>query len=145
MSIHTVEKALSHLNVSNDELLTIARKAARRAYCPYSRFAVGAAVLASDGHIYEGCNIENGSYGLSICAERVAIFSAVAAGNTTISRIAVSCISGNLALPNTLMPCGACRQVMKEFFDANSTVIVDRAGVYTLDDLLPHGFSLDGL
>jgi cytidine deaminase len=97
---------------TNEELLEAARHAGQRAYCPYSQFPVGAAVLTMDGRIFTGCNIENASYGLAICAERVALFHAVAAGVRQIARIAVSCLKGTTNDPGTLMPCGACRQVM---------------------------------
>jgi cytidine deaminase len=87
-----------------------AREAAKTSYAPYSRFAVGAAVLAADGRIYRGSNVENASYSLSCCAERVAIFQAVAAGNRTLLALA-------LFTPTTapVTPCGACLQVLTEF------------------------------
>jgi cytidine deaminase len=87
-----------------------ARAAAARAYAPYSRFRVGAAVLAGSGRIYSGCNVENASYGLCLCAERAAIFAAVAAGESAIRAVAVYTPT---AAPTS--PCGACRQVIREF------------------------------
>jgi len=87
-----------------------ARGAAARAYAPYSRFPVGAAVLAASGKIYAGCNVENASFGLCNCAERTAIFSAVAAGETAVRAVAVF-----TPTPLPTAPCGACRQVINEF------------------------------
>jgi cytidine deaminase len=124
------------------QLLELARGAAQVAHCPYSQFRVGAAVLAG-GQMFTGCNIENASYGLTVCAERSAIFRAVAAGERAISALAVSCpdVPGD-AIAASRMPCGACRQVLAEFAAPNLVVIVDKAGEFTLDELLPHTFSL---
>ena len=122
------------------ELLASARLAAKTAYCPYSKFPVGAAVLAG-GEIYTGCNIENASYGLAICAERVAIFNAVSAGNRLIDMLAVTCVDvppDNL--PSARMPCGACRQVMAEFGSRDMPVLIDEVGQLQLSDLLPEPF-----
>lgn len=126
----------------DEELLRRARLAAKRAYCDYSKFPVGATVLTEDGQVFEGCNIENASYGLTVCAERVALFNAVASGTRSIARMAVSCLKGNMDKPGTLMPCGACRQVMLEFLAPDAEVIVDGAGIFKLQDLLPHPFHL---
>src|SRR5690242_4257958 len=106
-------------------LLQAARDAAQVAYCPYSRFPVGAAVLAGN-KLYRGCNIENSSYGHTICAERVAIFHAVSSGVHSIDAIAITCpeVSRD-APPDLKMPCGACRQVMAEFGAPDFLVIVD--------------------
>ena len=122
------------------ELLTKARHAARFAYAPYSGFPVGAAVLASDGSIFAGCNVENASIGLTICAERSAITAAVAAGHHDIRAVAVSAPTS----PGTT-PCGACRQFMNEFrpMSADMAVVLDdgaSANVIWLDDLLPRAF-----
>jgi cytidine deaminase len=87
-----------------------ARSVAAKAYAPYSRFPVGAAVLGGSGRVYPGCNVENASYGLCNCAERTAIFSAVAAGEKTIRAVAVY-----TPTPLPTAPCGACRQVINEF------------------------------
>lgn len=95
-----------------DRLLAASKEAARQAYCPYSHFPVGAAVLSSDGEIFSGCNIENASSGLTICAERVAVFRAVLAGKRSFRAVVVYTPT---ASPTA--PCGACRQVLAEFGD----------------------------
>lgn len=92
------------------ELLRAAERARRASYAPYSRFAVGAALLSSSGRVYLGCNVENASFGLSICAERSAIFQAISAGEREFTAIAVTAGTGQGA-----PPCGACRQVLAEF------------------------------
>ena len=96
----------------DQELLTAATAARLAAYAPYSHFQVGAALLAKDGRIFTGCNVENLSYGLTICAERNAIFSAVAAGVREFEAIAIVADTRE-----PVSPCGACRQVMAEFGD----------------------------
>jgi cytidine deaminase len=125
-----------------DALLEAAREASRSAYCPYSNFHVGAAVLAG-GRIFTGANIENASYGLTICAERTAAFAAVLAGVGRIEAVAVACVDAPEGSgPEGLMPCGACRQVLAEFADPGTPVLVDGVGRLTLADLLPHAFRL---
>ena len=129
-------------HAQRDELLAAAREAAKSAYCRYSNFHVGAAVLVR-GKIIPGCNVENASYGLTICAERVAIFSAVAGGQLPIEAIAVACVDASSSGPlEGKMPCGACRQVIFEFGGPNIPVFVDGAGDYLLGDLLPYAFQL---
>ena len=123
-------------------LLSLAQKAAEYSYSPYSKFPVGAAVLGNNGRTYQGCNVENASYGLAICAERVALFSAIADGVTSIEMLAVCCAAGNPREPSTLMPCGACRQVMQEFMSPEGIVSVDGVGIFALRDLLPTPFYL---
>src|SRR3954451_21981008 len=125
-----------------DLLLEAARAASRSAYCPYSRFHVGAAVWAG-GRIFTGANVENASYGLAVCAERTAVFAAVLAGEARIEALAVSCAGGpegGDAAP--AMPCGACRQVLAEFAGPETPVVVDRAGTFRLVELLPLAFRL---
>ncbi|HZO91497.1 MAG TPA: cytidine deaminase [Chthonomonadaceae bacterium] len=123
-------------------LLERAREAAQRAYCPYSNFPVGAAVETEAG-IFAGCNIENASYGLAICAERVALFAAIAAGAKEMKRLALACVrSGPDDPPGSRMPCGACRQVMAELMAPEATVLVEGAGVWRVADLLPEPFQL---
>jgi cytidine deaminase len=125
-----------------ERLLTEARATAKKAFCPYSHFHVGAAVLAG-GRIYFGCNIENASYGLTICAERVAIFTAIAAGEKRIDALALTCPDAGASDPiDYRMPCGACRQVLAEFAESEAPVFVDGAGDWQLADLLPHRFLL---
>ena len=121
-------------------LLVKAREVATRAYAPYSGCRVGAALVAEDGRVFFGCNVENASYGLSICAERVAIGTAVAAGVRRITALAVTACMGDPPEPRTFTPCGACRQVMAEFMDAEAPVTVDGAGTFRLGELLPQAF-----
>ena len=119
-----------------------ARKAATRAHCPYSNFHVGAAVRCDDGSVIEGCNVENASYGLSICAERVALFIAISQGKRPLE-LAVSCVDAQTeATPGSRMPCGACRQVMQELLPNNAHVSIDGVGTMQLDQLLPAPFEL---
>jgi cytidine deaminase len=119
-----------------------ARAAAELAYAPYSKFRVGAAVEV-DGQTYQGCNIENASYGLTTCAERVALFSAIAAGHRRIGRLAVSCVDAGPELgQNGRMPCGACRQVMAELMGLDGEVLIDGVGQVRVSDLLPIAFTL---
>ncbi len=123
-------------------LLAAARAVARNAHAPYSRFRVGAAVLACD-RVFCGCNVENASYGLTVCAERNAIFTAVAGGATRIEALALSCIDApENAASALMMPCGACRQVLAEFGGPSLPVHVDRVGTTTLGALLPDAFRL---
>ena len=125
-----------------EHLLAEARVHGERAHVPYSNFRVGAAVLTADGATVGGCNVENASYGLANCGERTALFAPVAAGHTDLVALAVSCLDGDPAEPATLMPCGACRQVMVELLRPEAMVIVDGVGTFTLDELLPHAFRL---
>jgi cytidine deaminase len=125
-----------------DRLMVLARAAATRAYVPYSKFRVGA-VVEVDGQVYPGCNVENASYGLTVCAERVALFSAVAAGHQRVARLAVSCVDAGPELgPNGRTPCGACRQVMAELMGLDGEVLVDGVGTFRVSDLLPRAFTL---
>jgi cytidine deaminase len=123
-------------------LIEAAQEVYSRAYAPYSSYRVAAAVLANDGKIYTGCNIENAVYPLTMCAERVAIFNAIAAGARVIEAIAV-------VTSNAGTPCGSCRQVMREFAaDATPIHVADLTGAYqtyTLDELLPVSFSAKDL
>ena len=126
-----------------ESLLVRARRAASHAHCPYSNFHVGAAVRCEDGSVIDGCNVENASYGLSICAERVALFTAISQGKQPIE-LAVSCIDAQSdASPESRMPCGACRQVMQELLPANAAIQIDGVGTRHLQQLLPEGFELN--
>ena len=124
------------------ELLAAARAARARSYSPYSRFAVGAALLGASGRVYTGTNVENASFGLTICAERAAVCQAVAAGEREFVAIA---IVGDERTPTP--PCGACRQVLQEFAP-RLRVLLAGGGVdeeWGLDDLLPRAFvTFDG-
>ena len=125
-----------------EELLIRARAAAQRAHCPYSDFHVGAAVRCTDGTVVEGCNVENASYGLSICAERVALFSCVAQGLQP-PELAVSCVDALDDAPlASRMPCGACRQVMLELLPSDAAIHIDGVGSRNLSALIPQGFRL---
>jgi cytidine deaminase len=102
---------------------------------------VGAALETEGGHVFQGCNIESASYGLTICAERVAIFNAIAAGATP-RRLAVTCLKGDPSEPTSLTPCGACRQVMLDQMGPDAAIYIDGVGQFTVADLLPMGFRL---
>jgi cytidine deaminase len=125
----------------SDSLISRARQVATRAYAPYSNFRVGAALEDAAGGIYVGCNVESASYGLTICAERSAIFAAVAAGaERPFVALAVSCIDTR---GGACSPCGACRQVMAEHLSPGASVYVDGVGQFTTSELLPHAFTLE--
>jgi cytidine deaminase len=125
------------LPLKSNALLAAAHEAREHAYAPYSKFQVGAALQAKDGHVTTACNVENASYGLSMCAERSAVFAAVARGVRDFVAIAVAGPDGVLT-----SPCGACRQVLAEF-NPNMMVIFttpDGATESTVAELLPHSF-----
>ena len=120
------------------KLISEAKKARKRAYTPYSKFKVGAAVLSADGKIFTGCNIENASFGMSVCAERVAIFKAVSEGSTKFEAIAVV---GDTDKPCS--PCGACRQVISEFGEDILLIMANLKGdveIKKIRKLLPEAF-----
>jgi len=120
-------------------LADAARRASAHAHCPYSRFRVGAAVLTGDGSIAAGCNVENASYGLTVCAERNAVSRAVADGARNIDAVVVY-----TPTPEPVTPCGACRQVIAEFGSgARIRCICDGPAILEFDlaDLLPHAFA----
>lgn len=127
-----------------EDLIGAARQAALAAYAPYSNFRVGAAVLAADGRVFTGCNVENASYGLCLCAERTALASAVAAGARIFRAIAVSCPDAPVSLGLTgRSPCGACRQWLLELAP-DAVIFLDGVGqTFTGRELLPGGFELD--
>ena len=119
-----------------EELLSAARVALQNSYSPYSKFQVGAAIRTNDGTIFTGTNIENVSYGLAMCAERVAIFSAIAKGYRSFTDLAVVASSGK-----PMFPCGACRQVLAEF-NPKLNIYIDGNSdqPFNLLDLLPNAF-----
>lgn len=121
--------------MTSEQLIEAAINARRAAYAPYSQFPVGAAVLTESGDLFTGCNVENISFGLTICAERVAVFSAVAAGHRSFSKIAVAADTDE-----PISPCGACRQVLAEFAPEAAVYSVNlRGGIFeaTVGTLLP--------
>lgn len=127
--------------IDGKHLMELAKKAKGDSYSPYSNFPVGAAVLTDEGKIYTGANIENASYGASICAERVAIYKAINSGARRISAIAI-CANKNKAFP-----CGICRQVMSEFTHSEDIEVFVEKGEseieqYKLSQLLPNAFKL---
>ena len=121
-----------------DELKALAVSMLDRAYCPYSHFPVGAALECDDGAVYTGCNVENAVYPAGICAERNAIFHAVAEGHTHFRRIVIAGRSQDYCVP-----CGICRQVMQEFSPEMEVICLNGAGdakAFSLKELLPYGF-----
>lgn len=125
--------------MTREDLIKRAHEACKNSYAPYSDFHVGAALLAVDGVVYTGCNIENASYGATNCAERTAIFKAVSEGVHEFSMIAVVAEDGS-----TAYPCGICLQVMNEFMPEAEILLEegDKIIVYKVSDLLPCGFRL---
>ncbi len=125
--------------MTDRDLINLAKAASGKAYAPYSRFCVGAALECSDGKVYCGCNIENASYGMTICAERAAVCNAVSDGHRNFVRIAIVADSQDYCVP-----CGACRQVLAEFSPDMEVLYVRSDGRYVsyrLRNLLPAAFS----
>ncbi len=123
---------------AESDLLTAAERARNHAHAPYSHFQVGAAVETAQGKIYSGCNVENATYGLTVCAERVAIWKAISEGETEFRRLAIVADTGELT-----PPCGACRQVIWEFCSDVEIILTNPAGKrasYRMKDLLPYPF-----
>lgn len=126
-------------------LVKKANEAREKSYCPYSGFAVGAALLCADGTVYTGANIENASYTPTVCAERVAFFQAVHNGHFEFSAIAIVGGKKGCEIDTLCTPCGVCRQIMSEFCKGDFKIILSDGktdSVFTLDDMLPHRFSL---
>ena len=125
------------------ELVTAAKEAMEKAYCPYSGYRVGAAVLTAGGRIYSGCNIENGSYGATNCAERTAVYKAVSEGERKITAAAICTDEGG----ETPFPCGICRQVLSEFCEPDTPIIIcdgaDSCYNAELAELLPYSFQFN--
>ena len=119
--------------MTTEDLIAVAWEVRERAYAPYSNFKVGAALLSADGQVFQGCNVENISYGLTICAERVAIGAAVAQGVTKFVKVAVVADT-----KEPVSPCGACRQVLAEF-GVKTIILANKQGSveFTLEELLP--------
>ena len=140
------EKALGLAGVAREgvpalpedhQLLALAREAMVQSYSPYSRFKVGACLLSTDGRLFQGCNVENASFGLTNCAERTAVFKAVSEGVKEFVAIAIA------AERSAPWPCGACRQVLNEFAPGIRVLVTwgdGQVAQSTLDALLPHGF-----
>lgn len=127
------------LEIPDEDLVGLAREAMESAYAPYSKFMVGAAAAADTGRIFTGVNVENASYGLTVCAERVAVLKAVSEGERRIVKIAVVSSSGEITYP-----CGACRQTLREFSKDAVIVLAGASGGmerHTLSKLLPHSFN----
>lgn len=131
------------MNEKYKKLIEEAEKARKKAYTPYSKFKVGAAILTSEGRIFSGCNIENASFGLTICAERVAVFKAISEGFKKFEAIAI--------IADTLRPCyscGACRQVLLEFGEDITLVMANLKGdikINKIKELLPEAFNKNDL
>ena len=124
--------------MTRDELKAAAVAMLDRAYCPYSHFPVGAALECGDGTVFTGCNIENAAYGAAICAERTAVAKAVSEGHRDFVRIVIAGRSADFCVP-----CGTCRQVLREFAPDMEVICLNGAGeelCLTLEDLLPHSF-----
>lgn len=137
--------------MNKEKALELAKKAAvarEASYSPYSNFAVGAALLTDNGEIFTGANIESSSYTPTVCAERVAFFSAVHHGHRNFSAIAITGGKAGEPLSDFCPPCGVCRQVMAEFANGEFEIILYNGNdvrIYTLSELLPAGFNKDNL
>lgn len=124
---------------SYNSLIVAARAARQYSYSPYSRFRVGAALMTTDGRVYTGCNIENSSYGLTVCAERIAVFKAVSEGALRFRAMAIVSDSTEYT-----PPCGACRQVLMDFADNIDFILTNGRGghkIVRMKELLPYPFS----
>ena len=134
--------------MTNKELISKANDAMQNSYSPYTKFKVGAALLTVDEEVYTGCNVENASYSMTVCAERTAFFKAVSEGKRNFSKIAI--IAGkNGIISDYTSPCGACLQVIREFSVDDFEIILakstDDYKVFKLSELLPHSFSNQNL
>lgn len=124
-------------------LIKEAKLAMKNSYSPYSNFAVGAALITKEGKVYKGCNIENASYGATNCAERTALFSAIANGEVEIEAMAIVGSGGEFTYP-----CGICRQVMAELMPNGKLIFSNDANEYrlmTIDEILPHSFTKEDI
>lgn len=131
------------------EIIEAALDARNRSYCPYSGFAVGAALLCENGDVYTGCNIENSSFGPTVCAERTAIFKAVSEGRRDFTAIAIAGGKAGAEPERYVPPCGVCRQVMLEFCKGDMKIILVKSPEdyreYTLAELMPLAFTSENL
>lgn len=126
--------------MENEYLISYAKKAMGNAYSPYSGFSVGAALLTTEGEVFTGCNVENASFGATICAERCAVMKAVSEGYTSFKKIAIVSSGDDLTYP-----CGICRQFLSEFMEDGIVVVQDKTGnikEYSLNELIPFAFNL---
>ena len=126
--------------MDNEYLISYAKKAMGNAYSPYSGFSVGAALLTTEGEVFTGCNVENASFGATICAERCAVMKAVSEGYTSFEKIAIVSSENDLTYP-----CGICRQFLSEFMEDGIVVVQDKTGnikEYSLNELIPFAFNL---
>ncbi len=123
--------------MKDEKLINIAKNSARNAYAPYSNYKVGAALQTKNGKIFTGCNVENASYGLTMCAERTAIFKAVSEGEKEFEKMVIFADSGKMPYP-----CGACRQVISEFSKDMKIIVVNNDNIYETNNakLLPKQF-----
>ncbi len=122
------------MNINWDELRNVAKESMQKAYAPYSKFPVGAAALTEGGRVVAGCNVENASYGLGLCAECSLISNLIMAGGGRL--VAFTCVDGH---GNVLMPCGRCRQLLFEH-SAPGMVLETVSGLKTIDEVLPDAF-----
>lgn len=134
--------------MSDKELIALADKAREKSYCPYSGYSVGAALLTKDGKVYTGANIENASFTPTVCAERVALFTALHAGEREFAAVAV--VGGPAGKPaeKLFTPCGVCRQVLSEFCKPNMRVLIGAENetlTTTLGELMPFGFGKESM
>ena len=131
------------MNTEQNKLVEIATEAREKAFAPFSNFKVGAALLAQSGAVFSGCNIENASYGLTMCAERVAIFKAISEGEKNFKHLAIVADTDNLT-----PPCGACRQIIWEFCGDVEIVLAnlqDETESFQMSELLPRAFDVNFL
>ena len=141
------EKSMTVTKEEIKTLINTAMKMREKAYCPYSNYSVGAALLSADGEIFVGCNVENASSPAGICAERVAFSSAVASGKKRFKAIAICGGKSGEKSTDFAYPCGICRQVMTEFCTSDFKVIVAKNindfKIYSLDEIIPFPFKLE--
>lgn len=145
-----MEQATNTQDIPIIELIRSAQEARKKAYTPYSGYAVGAAVLTRELRIYTGCNIENASYTPTICAERCAISKAVSEGSRKLKAVAIVGGPKEESVTQFAFPCGVCRQVMREFSDPDEFLVITAKNeqeyrIYSLSQLLPESFGPDNL